>query len=121
MEFTGWERLLIVLSVLFGVPSAMIAYDQNDEAYAYVSYSIDELGNTAFWQKARTEPALKNCQWPTANAQYNQYGKDTTIRCDNDPPYGEAIKWFFLPGIVMWFIGAVLGWVISGFRKPKSA
>ncbi len=119
MEFTGWERLLIVLSALFGIPSAYIAYNANEAAYAYVDYNVADIGQERFWQMAKAKPELADCQWSTAKAHYNQYSKDTTIRCDNEPPYGEAFKWFVIPGLAMWFIGAVFGWVISGFRKPK--
>lgn len=119
MEFTGWERLIIVLSVLFGVPSAMIAYDINDNSSATVYYTVKGMGSGEFWRKALSEPELKNCKWKTARAQYWSYNRSTSISCDNYPPLGQSIKWFLIPGGIMWLLASIIGWVVSGFRKSK--
>lgn len=127
---TGWERIGVVLSLLFGVPAFYIAYDMNSKAYGYVypDEVVKTLKGQLFWdslylQAQKERPELyKGCIQRSVEmtAPSNNYG-GYTITCEKTwkHAFKESIIWGFLPAILIWGIGLTIGWIVQGFRQSK--
>ena len=59
------RRLWLVLSVILGALSGMVAYKENSQAFAIVEYP-EGIAEQAFWSKAHADPELSNCNWKNA-------------------------------------------------------
>jgi hypothetical protein len=112
----GWARLWIVVSILLGVLTYLIAHD----AYSRASTIIPYNGNSDhFWATARASHDLSDCLWATAKADY-WMGSEYMVTCQNADPWLFAILWAFVPGLVLAIIGLVCRWIYRGFRPPRS-
>jgi hypothetical protein len=93
------RRLWIVLSILLGALSAMIAYKEHRHAFAIVEYA-DGMADQAFWARAQEDPRLSNCDWSTAHHDA-PYDGHSMVTCDTKDPFTPALPWAFLPAAVM--------------------
>jgi hypothetical protein len=108
----GWQRLWIVLSILFGVPAFLIAYDINSRGFAEVAWAGD---NQAFWKAARQAPGLANCDWSTAKSD-SSFDGSAFVSCKTTDPLTPALLWALFPAALMAAIGLTVRWVYRGFR-----
>jgi hypothetical protein len=111
---SGWRRLWIVLSILFGVPTFLLAYDSSSSAYADIAWNGD---NNAFWSAAYADPALRDCDWNTAKAA-NAGGAYAMVSCNTKYPLFPALLWALAPALLMAVVGLVVRWIYRGFRPP---
>jgi hypothetical protein len=112
---SGWRRLWIVLSVLFGGTTYIVTYDAYSRASAEIPYNGDK---NAFWQRAEKTRALGDCDWSTAKAEYPLSGS-YLVTCQNQDPWLFASLWALVPGLVMAGIGLIMRWIYRGFRRPQ--
>lgn len=109
---SGWRRLWIVSSVVFGVLAFLIAHENNSRASSYVSWNGND---EAFWSAAYADPALAGCDWRTAEAKYPIAGS-YSVSCETRDPFTPALPWAFLPAMFMAVVGLTLRWIYRGFR-----
>jgi len=114
---SGWRRLWVVFSILLGVPALMLGYESEKRLFAYVDQTEGETPD-AFWKRAQIIPALKDCDWGSAEAPH-AYGKTYRVECDNRNRYIASIRWAFLPALLMALIGLTCRWIYRGFRPAK--
>jgi hypothetical protein len=93
------RRLWIVLSILLGVLSAMVAYKENSHAFAIVE-DPDGMADQAFWGKAKADPGLSNCNWNTARHDA-PYDGHAMVTCDTRDPFTPALLWALMPAALM--------------------
>ncbi len=113
---SGWRRLWIVASLLFGALTYLVAYDNYRRASALMDFNGD---SEAFWMAAHHNRELGNCIWATAKADH-WTGTTYMISCQNADPWLFASLWAFLPAIILAVVGITVRWVYRGFR-PKTA
>ena len=112
---SGWRRLWLVLSVLFGALAFWIAHDSYSRAWAHVPWNGD---NKAFWSAAHSNPRLSECDWSTAEAKY-PIGHEYTVYCETRYPFTRALPWAFVPALFMAAVGLAIRWIYRGFRQSK--
>ena len=112
----GWQRIGVVLAILFGVPAFLIAYADNKSAYGYVTPSdnVKALQGQEFWNALylaaeRDDPdRYKGCIRSTImlRAPYSEYDSSYTVSCDKTVLHAvsHSIPWALLPGIIFWVI-----------------
>lgn len=128
----GWQRIGVVLSIVFGVPAFLIAYGQNDSAWGYVDPTdeVRKLKGQEFWtalyrQAQKNDPdKYEGCIERSVRMQAptSMYSPAYTVTCDKTVIYAasQSIGWGLLPGIIIWIIGATVGWIVAGFRSNRS-
>lgn len=114
---SGWRRLWIVLSIIFGIPSALIGYDDAKTRSVYQDKYANEDW-PAFWQRALANRDLNGCDINKAEAR-NVYGNSWRITCPNANRYIEGMMWGLFPAFVMAIAGITLRWIYRGFRPAK--
>jgi hypothetical protein len=112
---SGWRRLWIVLSILFGLPAFLLAYDSSSSAYADIAWNGD---NKAFWSAAYADPALRDCDWQTAKAA-DAVGAYVMVSCNTEHPLFPALLWALAPAFLMAVVGLAVRWIYRGFRPPS--
>lgn len=128
----GWQRIGVVLAILFGVPAFLIAYSENDSAYGYVipsdnvkAFKGQEFWNALYQQAQKDDPdRYRGCIQSTIKlrAPYGDYDSSYTVSCQKTVTYAvtNSILWALLPGMIFWVIGMTVAWVIAGFRRRVS-
>lgn len=126
----GWERIGIVLAILFGIPAFLIAYSENDSAYrsVYPSATTSSLEGQKFrdalWQDAQDQfpDEFDGCIFSTVEMQapYSEYS-GYSVTCEKNVVHAvsHSILWGLLPGFVFWLIGLSIAWVIAGFKRGR--
>jgi hypothetical protein len=109
---SGWRRLWIVLSVIFGALAFTEAWHDYSHASAWVAYDGNSV---AFWARARADEGLRGCDVSTMRTGY-QSGNGWWVSCDTSDPFTPALLWFFAPGMAMAVIGLTVRWIWRGFR-----
>lgn len=112
---SGWRRLWIVLSILFAVPTFLLVYDSYSTAFADIAWNGD---NNAFWAAAYSEPALRECDWPTAKAE-PAIGTYSMVTCKTNDPFMPALLWSLFPAVLMAAVGLTIRWIYRGFRPGR--
>ena len=127
----GWQRIGVVLAVLFGIPAFFIAYSEYDSAYGSVtpSESVKALKGQEFWnalysQAESSDPGLYDGCVPSTirmQAPYSEYDSSYSVSCDKSREYAviHSLPWALLPGVIFWIIGMTVAWVIAGFRGHR--
>ncbi len=128
----GWERIGVVLAILFGVPAFLIAYSENDSAYGsvYPTEEVKALKGQEFWnalysQAQTNDPErYKGCISSTVEMRppIGTYDQSYSISCDKTVAYAisNSILWGLLPGFVFWIFGITIAWIIAGFKRQKT-
>jgi hypothetical protein len=128
----GWERIGVVLAILFGVPAFLIAYSQNDSAYGsvYPANDVKTLKGQEFWNaiysqaQADDPERYKGCISSTVEmrAPIGEYDQSYSISCDKTVKHAvrKSILWGLLPGFIFWIFGVTVAWIISGFKRQKT-
>ena len=131
----GWKRIGVVLSLLFGIPTFLIAYSENDSAYIPVGQSLRlqdllKSDEESFWaavhlQAIEDDPEqYAGCDQSTVEMTRPLGGEGGMYILTCDKTVSHAIKssilWGLLPGFILWIIGITVAWVISGFRRQKT-
>lgn len=127
----GWQRLGVVLSVLFGVPTFLGVYSDNTRAWGtvYPSQEVRALEGQAFWnalyrQAEQADPEMYGgCIRSTIRmeAPTESFGS-YSVTCEKSAFYAasRSILWAFLPAAIIWTIGLTVAWVAAGFkRRPR--
>jgi hypothetical protein len=114
-RMSGWRRLWIVLSILLGAPTFLIAYTDS-RGFASVPWSGD---NNAFWSAARNTTELSNCDWATAKASPSYDGASYYVSCSTNNAFWSALLWALLPAALMAIGGLTVRWVYRGFRSQQ--
>jgi len=112
---SGWRRLWIVLSIVFGALAFWVAFDANYRIWADVPWHGD---NDAFWSAAHANPQLHDCNWETAEAKY-PIGEMYTVYCITKDPFTPALLWALMPALFMALVGLTIRWIYRGFRAPR--
>lgn len=128
----GWQRLGVVLSVLFGLPTFLAVYADQDSAWGavYPTEQVKSLEGQAFWnalyrQAEQADPdRYRGCIRSTIRMEAPASGFDSSysITCEKTALYAgsRAILWALLPAVVIWTIGLTIAWVVAGFkRRPR--
>lgn len=114
---SGWRRLWITLSILFGVPATVAGYEAEKYLSTYVDL-YDGQTNDGFWKMVKANPALSSCDWREANAT-KSFGKTYRIQCRNLDAPVYALMWGLLPAFLMALIGLTSRWIYRGFKTAK--
>lgn len=122
----GWERIGVILSVLFGVPSFLIAFDTNKSAEGFVTTieKFDSIDNQKTWNtiylaaNAQNPDRFKNCIPNTLNIKSYGDGFQFRVRCDHSKffAFRTSAFWAFIPGIFLFLLGYLVAWVRAGFE-----
>lgn len=116
---SGWRRLWIVLSILFAIPAALIAWQPQHSDLLTVKRGS---ANDDVWAIARSRNGLSRCDWGTAQAKYlwnEDEGDLYSVECDDKDPLTPALLWSFFPALLMAGVGLTIRWVYRGFRAAK--
>ena len=128
----GWERIGVVLAILFGVPAFLIAYSENDSAYGsvYPTTDVKALKGQEFWNalysqaQADDPERYKGCISSTIEmtAPIGNYDRSSSSSCDKTVKHAvrTSILWGLLPGFIFWIFGVTIAWIISGFKRQKT-
>lgn len=120
---SGWRRLWIVLSILFGLLAFFIAYSDASRAYVWVepsSYVKAQQGqaftDAFFVEASRSHAELNACVLATTKVSAD------TISCERDPfnVFFAALPWALLPGLLMMIVSLTVRWIYRGFRTTKA-
>lgn len=119
---SGWRRLWIVLSLVFGAFAAMLTWDPTHTEYVTLEAGQFTTWDN-FWKLPKVEAATKNCGAGRVRGEYG-WGGDTsptyTLECPAKDPLGTSLLWALLPAVVMAAVGLIVRWIYRGFR-PKPA
>lgn len=125
---SGWRRLWIVLSVLFGLLTALAAHDEYNDVYTWYtpSSALDKLAGKDFYRALFAEASkqnaeLKNCDLKTVDI--SRSGSDYIIKCKTHTAFAVtfALLWALLPAAFMYVTGKTARWVYRGFRPPNNS
>ena len=118
---SGWRRVWVVLSILFGLPAAYIAYDTN-------------MARETFY--GRTQAEIDDADWRGVEAQLNCTARTGTHRtlssyttedrgkfdvyftCRKRNSLGFALALGLAPALLMAAVGLTMRWIWRGFRPP---
>lgn len=120
---TGWQRLWLVFSLLFGVPAWFLGYEAYKTATFLVEMPVQPTSSKVerdklFWQRAYAHHEAEPCRG-ALSISYS-FSDSHYVTCDT-PTRGRAnaLQWALLPGLIFGVIGYTIGWIIRGFR-PKT-
>lgn len=120
---SGWRRLWIVLSIIFGAFAAILSWQPNHTEY--VTIPTNQFTDwDSFWKIPKVEAVTTaNCGYGTIRGE-RSYGYDGTttyrLECPAKDPLTTSLLWALVPAIVMAAVGLIVRWVYRGFR-PKPA
>ena len=127
LPMSGWRRLWIVLSILIGVPTLLIAYHDGSHVNAYITadQKIQSLTGQQFWdqlalQAKRERSELGSCIPATVRMEH-AYEWSYSITCDRNDALVPALLWALLPAALMWAVGKTMRWIYRGFRPVPAA
>jgi hypothetical protein len=116
---SGWRRLWIVSSVLFGVFAGIIAWQPTRHDYVQVSNAVKT--NVDLWATPQMRDEVIRCAGGM-KATY-VWGDSSTytyvVDCDNPDPLTASLLWACVPAIVMATVGLTVRWIYRGFRPAK--
>lgn len=117
---SGWRRLWIVLSIIFGVFAAIISWQPTRHDYVQVSNTIKT--NDDLWGTSQMQDELTHCVPYSAKATY-AYGYGSTytyvVECDEKDPVTTSFLWALFPALLMAVVGLTVRWIYSGFRPAS--
>lgn len=129
-EWSGWKRLWLVLSLLFGLPIAAVYFESSETMYRSVPFTAAESNlpqpqlDNLFWPRAWKIAREAGCQETTAKVdkEIGYDGSGYTITCNPrlKSRIGYAVLYGAIPGLIFWIIGFLVAWIREGFRRPKS-
>jgi len=126
---SGWRRLWIVLSILTGIPTALVGWTEwyTERAFVTAPEELHSLESKAFTKAMgdlalQQNPAMANCAPRTmrANASFD-WSYDIT--CTRPVALAAAIALLLalVPATLMAAVGLTVRWIYRGFRPPKLA
>jgi|JI10StandDraft_1071094.scaffolds.fasta_scaffold416410_2 hypothetical protein len=136
---SGWRRLWIVLSIIFGLAAGSIDYFSNKRLFQSFEATQEKLnkvppvmtmiggapilsslkGDALFWEAVRREIDLTRCAAP-AHAEPS-YGGAYWISCPLKRDLVPTVGWALLPALIMAAAGLTCRWIYRGFRgQPKA-
>lgn len=115
---SGWRRLWIVLSVIFGVAAGVVSWQPTYSEYVVVDPTTFKDWDE-FWKLPMVETAMSNCGAGTIRARFAfGSGASTNYRleCPAKDPLTTSLLWALVPGLIMAAVGLIVRWVYRGFR-----
>lgn len=112
---SGWRRLWIALSVVFGLGAFALAWNANANVLADISYDGNDA---AFWERARADAQLQACDPLTMRTVFRGTN-GWYVSCETKDPFTPALLWSIVPALIMALIGLVVRWIYRGFRRAE--
>lgn len=123
----GWQRIGVVLSIIFGVLFGALEYQSLSLASTWHvpgSAVPEEAFDRADIEEAlafhsRTNKSADRCAAGTIRGDYQQYGDQYAVTCDvkSLEIWPGTIFMVILPAIIIFGLGYVIAWIVAGFRK----
>jgi hypothetical protein len=121
---SGWRRLWIALSLVFGLPLFLVQFSEDREAYAYhyassvlAGFDVETHGGLIFREASAKRPDLNDCNTSSINMSRAASGA-YEIRCTRSvwSAMFPALWFAILPAIAMAGVGLAVRWIYRGFR-----